>query len=72
MGRHVIMKKGVYFLEQMEPDVRRRYLEGVQKYLAGKYQEAIDIWTQLFEEHPNRKILDAIEGAKERLKRSQE
>ena len=57
--------------EQMEPDVRRRYLEGVQKYLAGKYQEAIDIWTPLFEEHPYRKILDGIEQAKERLKRSQ-
>jgi tetratricopeptide (TPR) repeat protein len=56
---------------KMDPETERRYLEGVEKYLAGKYQEAIDIWEALFKDHPNRKILEAIEGAKDRLKRSQ-
>jgi tetratricopeptide (TPR) repeat protein len=58
--------------EKMGPDVERRYLEGVDRYLAGKYQEAIDIWQELFDQYPNRKILDAINGAKERLRRAQE
>jgi tetratricopeptide (TPR) repeat protein len=58
--------------QKMDPDVERRYLEGVDRYLAGKYQEAIDIWQKLFDEHPNRKILDAINGAQDRIKRSQE
>ena len=58
--------------QKMDPDTERRYLEGVEKYLDGKYQEALDIWEKLFEEQPNRKILEAIEGAKDRIKRSQE
>jgi tetratricopeptide (TPR) repeat protein len=57
--------------EPMDPDTERKYLEGVDKFLLGKYKEAIKIWEEIIKEHPNNKrVLEAIKGANERLKRA--
>jgi tetratricopeptide (TPR) repeat protein len=56
--------------EPMDPETERRYLEGIDKFLLGKYQEAIAIWDEILKDHPyNKKVLEAISGAQERLKR---
>ncbi len=58
--------------EKMEPEAERRYLEGVDKFLLGRYNEAIEIWQEILKQHPyNKKVLEAISGAEDRLKRSQ-
>ena len=58
--------------EELPSNVERRYLEGVDKFLKGKYQEAITIWEEIRKEYPyNKKIIKAIEGAKERMERAQ-
>jgi tetratricopeptide (TPR) repeat protein len=58
--------------EQMDPETERRYLEGVDKFLLGKYREAIDIWEEIIKDHPyDKKVLEAIKGAQERLERLQ-
>ena len=57
---------------EMAPAVKRKYLEGVDKFLLGKYQEAITIWEEILETDPyNKKVLEALNGARERLKRAQ-
>jgi len=57
---------------EMEPAVKRKYLEGVDKFLLGKYQEAITIWEEILETDPyNKKVLEALNGARERIKRAQ-
>jgi len=58
--------------EKMDPETERRYLEGVDRFLLGKYQEAIQIWEAILQDHPyNKKVLEAIKGAKDRLERLQ-
>jgi tetratricopeptide (TPR) repeat protein len=58
--------------EKMDPETERRYLEGVDKFLLGRYNEAIEIWQEILKQHPyNKKVLEAISGAEDRLKRSQ-
>ena len=58
--------------EEMPPNVERRYLEGIDKFVKGKYQEAIDIWEEIRKEYPyNKKLIKAIEGARERMERTQ-
>ncbi len=55
--------------EEMDPDAERLYHEGVEKFLIGKYQDAIGLWEEILIKHPyNKKVLAAIKGAKERLK----
>ncbi len=57
----------------MDPETERRYIEGIEEYMAGRYAEAIAIWEQLLENNPyNKKILEAISGAEERMKRQAE
>jgi tetratricopeptide (TPR) repeat protein len=56
--------------EPMDPDTERRYLQGVELFLLGKYREAIVMWEEIIKEHPyNKKVLEAINGAQERIKR---
>ena len=58
--------------EKMDPETERQYLQGVDKFLLGRYTEAIEIWQEILTKHPyNKKVLEAISGAEERLKRSQ-
>ena len=57
---------------EMAPEVKRKYLEGVDKFLLGKYQEAIVIWEEILKTDPyNKKVLEALNGARERVKRAQ-
>lgn len=57
--------------EEMDPETERRYLEGMDKFVKGKYQEAITIWEEIITKHPyNKKVVKAIKGARERLNRS--
>ena len=56
----------------MEPEAEKRYIEGVDLFLSGKYQQALDIWKELEKEYPyNTKLRDAIKSAEDRLKRTQ-
>jgi tetratricopeptide (TPR) repeat protein len=56
---------------KMEKDTEQRYLEGVTAFLEGDYNKAIEIWEKILVEQPyNKKILKAIQGAKERKKNS--
>jgi len=58
--------------EKMDPETERLYLQGVDKFLLGRYSEAIEIWQEILKQHPyNKKVLEAISGAEDRLKRSQ-
>ncbi|MFQ5602349.1 MAG: PorV/PorQ family protein [bacterium] len=52
----------------MPPNLRVRYLRGVEFFRQGKYREALQIWEQINEEQPyNKTILDSIDRARERL-----
>jgi len=58
--------------EELPPNVERRYLEGIDKFVKGRYKEAIEIWEEIRQEYPyNKKIIKAIEGARERMERAQ-
>ena len=58
--------------EKMDPATERRYLEGVDKFLLGQYRDAIQIWEEILKDYPyNKKVLEAIAGAQERLKRQE-
>ncbi|MCK4893599.1 MAG: tetratricopeptide repeat protein, partial [Calditrichia bacterium] len=57
----------------MEPEAEKRYIEGVDFYLSGKYQQALDIWKELEKQYPyNTKLRDAIKSAEDRLKRTRQ
>jgi tetratricopeptide (TPR) repeat protein len=59
--------------EKMDAETERRYLEGIDKYMLGRYAEAIEIWQEILKDHPyNKKVLEAISGAEERMKRQTE
>ena len=48
------------------------YNLGNTYYQMNKYQEAIQIWEEIRKDHPyNKKVLEAINGAKDRLERLQ-
>lgn len=56
--------------EKMDPESENEYVRGVELYLSGRYSEALEIWTKLREKYPyNKKVLDAIKSAEERIKR---
>ncbi len=59
--------------EKMDPETERKFIEGIEQYMAGNYAEAIAVWEKLLEDHPyNKKILEAISGAQDRMKRQSE
>lgn len=54
--------------EKMDAESEKRYLQGVDNFVKGRYQEAINIWEELLQKYPyNKKLLKDIEGARERL-----
>ena len=58
--------------EPMNPETEHRYLQGVEFFLLGKYRNAISIWEEILINHPyNKKVLEAITGAQERIKRTE-
>lgn len=57
--------------EPLDAASESRYLQGVDRFVKGKYQEAITIWEEVLRNNPyNKKILKALEGARERLDKS--
>jgi tetratricopeptide (TPR) repeat protein len=59
--------------EKMDAETERRYLEGIDRYMLGRYTEAIEIWEEILKDHPyNKKVLEAISGAEERMRRQTE
>ena len=57
--------------EKMDPESEKRYLQGVDRFVKGKYQEAIDIWEEILKKYPyNKKVLKDLEGARDRLNKS--
>jgi tetratricopeptide (TPR) repeat protein len=58
-------------VKEMAPEDERRYIEGVDLFLSGKYQQALTIWRELEQEYPyNKKLQDAIKNAEDRMKKS--
>ena len=59
--------------EKMDAETEGRYIKGIEEYMAGRYAEAIAIWQEIAKDHPyNKRILEAISGAEERMKRQSE
>ncbi|EHO40322.1 Tetratricopeptide TPR_1 repeat-containing protein [Caldithrix abyssi DSM 13497] len=57
--------------EELDPAAEKRFLQGVDMFVKGKYQQAIDIWQEILKDYPyNKKVLTAIENARERLKKT--
>lgn len=53
----------------MEGEVKEKYNEGIRLFREGQYEEALRVWEEALELDPNnRYIMDAIEGAREKLK----
>lgn len=56
--------------EQMDAETERQYLKGVDYFVKGDYQQAISIWEEIVKKYPyNKKVLKALKGARERLKK---
>ncbi len=56
--------------EQMDPESERQYLIGVDHFVKGEYQQAVNIWEEVAKKYPyNKKILKALKGARDRLKK---
>jgi tetratricopeptide (TPR) repeat protein len=59
--------------EKMDAETEGRYIKGIEEYMAGRYAEAIAVWQEILKDHPyNKRILEAISGAEERMKRQSE
>jgi tetratricopeptide (TPR) repeat protein len=56
---------------KMDPRAERKYLEGMNEFLSGNYSRAIAIWDSILIEQPyNKKVLQAVQGARERIKQN--
>ncbi len=59
--------------EQMDQESERKYLRGIDLFLAGKYEEALKLWRELEEQYPyNKKLLNSIKSAEDRLKQTRD
>ncbi|MFZ0390230.1 MAG: PorV/PorQ family protein [Calditrichia bacterium] len=55
----------------MTQEDKRRYLNGMDLFLANKYEEALKIWRELETKYPyNKQLQDVLKGAEDRLKQS--
>ena len=53
--------------EKLDPANERKFLQGVDFFIKGKYQQAITIWEEIQKEYPyNKKVLKALKAARER------
>jgi tetratricopeptide (TPR) repeat protein len=56
-------------VQEMPPNLRVKYLRGIELYRQGNFESALEIWQQLLKEQPyNKTILDAIDRARDRMK----
>ena len=52
----------------MDDATKKRYMEGMTMFLNNNYSEAIRIWNEILLEQPyNKKVLQAVQGAKEKM-----
>ncbi|MCB0832549.1 MAG: tetratricopeptide repeat protein, partial [Bacteroidetes bacterium] len=55
--------------KNLEGDQEKTYLQGVDLYVEGKYEQAIIIWQRILEKDPlNKRVLKAVDKAEEQLK----
>lgn len=55
--------------EEMDPETEKKFLKGVNSFLGGRYTEAIEIWEEILQKQPyNKRVLESISNARERLK----
>ncbi len=55
--------------KNLEGDQEKTYLQGVDLYVEGKYEQAIIIWQRILEKDPlNKRVLKAIDKAEEQLR----
>ena len=58
---------------ELRPELEKDYLEGVDRYLQGRYAEAIEIWEKILVAEPrNQRVLRNIAAARDRLKTIEE
>jgi tetratricopeptide (TPR) repeat protein len=57
----------------LEGSSEKMYLQGVDLYVEGKYEQAIKIWNQILEVDPyNKRVLNAVEKAEEQMRQQQQ
>jgi tetratricopeptide (TPR) repeat protein len=63
-------KRGMGIVDEaMDQESESRYIQGVDLFLAGRYEEALVIWRELIEKYPySKKLQDAIKSAEDRVK----
>ena len=55
---------------KMDAETNKEYLRGMDELLKGNYSTAIAIWDSILLEQPyNKKVISAVQGVNERLKR---
>ena len=55
--------------DEMDPETEKKFLKGVGTFLNGRYAEAIKIWEEILKDNPyNKRVLESIKNARERLK----
>lgn len=59
--------------EEMDAESERQYIIATEHFLAGRYQQALQIWREIAEKYPyNKKVQDAIKNAEDRIRRTRE
>ncbi|GAB4333457.1 MAG: hypothetical protein Kow0037_11660 [Calditrichia bacterium] len=66
-------KRGLGVVEKkLDQEAETEYLRGVDYYLAGRYEKALEIWRELAKKYPySKKIQESIRSAEDRIKRIQ-
>jgi len=55
--------------KNLEGGIEKQYLQGVDLYVEGKYEQAIVVWQRILESDPyNKRVINAIDKAEEQLK----
>ncbi len=55
--------------KNLEGDVEKIYLQGVDMYVEGKYEVAISMWQRILEKDPlNKRVIKAIDKAEEQIR----
>lgn len=61
--------RSIATVQEMPPNLRVKYARGYEFFRQGNYKAALDIWEEIRKEQPyNKRILDSIDSALERLK----
>jgi tetratricopeptide (TPR) repeat protein len=61
--------RSIATVQEMPPNLRVKYARGYELFRQGNYKAALDIWEEILKDQPyNKRILDSIDSARERLK----